>query len=231
MNVCGIFITGTDTGCGKTHVACALIRALRAQGLRVAPYKPVAAGADDHAEVLRNEDALQLMAAAGGDWDYQQVNPYCLPAAISPHLAARQVGITIEQEVIVAGLQALAQQADIVVVEGAGGWLVPLGDILDIETLAIRVGLPVLLVIGLRLGCLNHAALSAQAIQQSKVPVLGWIGSQVDPLMQRVDENRDTLQQQLAMPDWGTVPHGALAVTALDKLAGHLCAGHFPSNA
>jgi dethiobiotin synthetase len=201
----GLFITGTDTDCGKTYIATGLVRALRAQGLRVAPYKPVAAGAGLIDGELRNEDALQLIEAAGGGWDYQQVNPYCLPAAVSPHLAARDADVSIELDVILQGAQRLAAQADVLVVEGAGGWLVPLNNDLLIADLAKALQLPVLLVVGLRLGCLNHAALSAQAIQQSDVPVLGWVGSQVDPHMQCVQENIETLQQQLAMPYWGSV--------------------------
>lgn len=202
------FITGTDTDCGKTHVTCALIRALRAQGLRVAPYKPVAAGAESIDGVLRNEDALKLIAAAGGGWDYQQVNPYCLPDPVSPHLTARDVGVQIDLDIIQQGAESLAAQADCLVVEGAGGWLVPLGHGLAIADIAIALRAPVVLVVGLRLGCLNHARLSAQAIQQSGVPMAGWIGSQVDPEMARLADNLETLRDCLPMPYLGYFPFG-----------------------
>ena len=212
----GFFITGTDTGCGKTYITIGLVRALRAQGLRVAPYKPVAAGAELVDGELRNEDALQLIEAAGGDWNYQQVNPYCLPEPVSPHLAARDVDVSIELDVLLKGAQNLAAQADVLVVEGAGGWLVPLNDDLLIADIAQALNLPVLLVVGLRLGCLNHALLSAQAMQH--LPILGWVGSQVDPMMQRMSENVATLQRQLNIPYLGHAAYGVTAAGIFDKV-------------
>lgn len=197
------FITGTDTDCGKTHVACALVRALRSQGLTVAPYKPVAAGAELIDNQLQNEDAIKLIEAAGASWAYEQVNPYCFPDPVSPHLTARDVGVEVELEVLKQGAEILSQQADCLVVEGAGGWFVPLSDQLDIADLAVALNLPVILVVGLRLGCLNHARLSAQAIQQSGVPIAGWIGTQVDPNMERLQDNLETLKQCLPIPFLG----------------------------
>jgi dethiobiotin synthetase len=217
-----LFITGTDTHCGKTYVACALIRALRAQGVRVAPYKPVAAGAECVNGALRNEDALQLMAAAGGDWPYAAVNPYCLPNPVSPHLAARDAGVDIDPEVILQGAGRLADQADCLIVEGAGGWLVPLANDLDIADIALALKLPVVLVVGLRLGCLNHARLSAQAIEQTGAPVVGWIGSQIETAMPHLGDNLETLRQCLPMPYLGFLPShaqpGDIDVLAADML-------------
>ncbi len=205
----GIFITGTDTGCGKTELACALIRALRAAGLRVAPFKPVAAGATRQQEGWRNADAQRLIAAAGGGWVYDQVNPYCFPEAVSPHIAARQIGVQVELMSLVDAVHTLAAQADWLVVEGAGGWLCPLGEQLTIADLAIAVGLPVLLVVGLRLGCLNHAQLSARAIRQSGVPTLGWMASQIDATMPYRADNLTRLQADLPLDYRGCLAHGA----------------------
>ena len=222
--ISGCFITGTDTDCGKTVVSCALMRQLRAQGKRVAPFKPVAAGAVQQNGAWRNEDAQQLIAAAGKDWRYDQVNPYCFPEPISPHLAAEQVGAAIQLGPIVQAAQRLATQADLLIVEGAGGWLAPLNATQTIADIAVALDLPVLLVVGLRLGCLNHAQLSAQAIQSAAVPVLGWIGAQLDPVMPYLAENVQTLQQRLPLPYYGYIPYGETEqVGYLDKLVEALC--------
>ena len=149
----GYFVTGTDTGVGKTRVAVALVHALRAQGLRVAVMKPVAAGA---APGALNEDVAALMQAANVAADLRDVNPYCFEPAIAPHVAAEQAGVRIDLDVIAAAFTRLAAHADAVVVEGAGGWRVPLNDTEDMADLAARLGLPVVLVVGLRLGCLNQ---------------------------------------------------------------------------
>src|SRR5262245_38371282 len=160
----GYFITGTDTGVGKTLVACALLRAFAARGLRTAGMKPVAAGAEVHGNELRNEDVEQLRAAASVSAPRHLVNPYCLVPPIAPHIAAERAGVTIELDVIAqchAGLSALA---DVVIVEGVGGFCVPLGPAIDTARLAARLALPVVLVVGMRLGCLNHPLLTAEAI-------------------------------------------------------------------
>ncbi|MCG6964895.1 MAG: dethiobiotin synthase [Chromatiaceae bacterium] len=205
----GIFVTGTDTGCGKTHVAQALIRALRARGLRVAGFKPVAAGADWCDGELRNDDALALKREAGHAAAYATINPYCLEAAVAPHLAAAEAGVAIELGVILAAYAQLAARSDVVVVEGAGGWLVPLGPGLDMQGVALALGLPVLLVVGLRLGCLNHALLSERAILAGGGRLLGWIGSQVDPGMARLNGNVATLTERLGAPCLGVIAHPA----------------------
>ena len=204
----GYFITGTDTGSGKTVVACALIRRLRAAGLRVAPFKPVAAGAIWQEGAWRNDDALALLAAAGGDWAYDHINPYCFPDPISPHIAARQVDVVVDMAHIVQTAQTLAAQADVLVVEGAGGWLAPLSETATVADLAQALGFPVLLVVGLRLGCLNHAQLSAQAIQQADVPFAGWMGNQLDPDMPYCVDNMVTLRRCLPGRFQGMLPYG-----------------------
>ncbi|MGB5198810.1 MAG: dethiobiotin synthase [Sedimenticolaceae bacterium] len=209
----GVFVTGTDTGCGKTHVAAALITALRKSGLRVTAFKPVAAGAVYCEGKLRNDDALALRAATGLGLRYGAVNPYCFEAPIAPHLAAAEAGVRIDPTAVVTALDDLEKTGDFVVAEGAGGWRVPLAPGLDIQALALTLRLPVVLVVGLRLGCLNHALLTEQAIRASGAPLLGWIGTQIDPAMQRMRENLQTLLALLHGPCLGILTHpGAAAV-------------------
>lgn len=226
----GLFITGTDTGCGKTAVAVALIRALRARGLRVAGFKPVAAGAVWRDGEWRNDDALALREAAGSALAYVDVNPYCFAEPVSPHIAASAAGTVVDPERLVAALTRLGTTHDLVVAEGAGGWRVPLGPTLDMADLAARLALPVVLVVGLRLGCLNHARLSAEVIRDSGVPFAGWIGSLVDPGMRYPADNLVTLDDLLPAPCLGvlgnsTVPQSErlarpLALDALVAAAG-----------
>jgi len=203
----GVFVTGTDTDCGKTLVALQLIRHLRGRGMRVAGFKPVAAGAEWCDGELQNDDALALRAASGLNVPYPTVNPYCLGPAIAPHIAAAEAGTKIEAGPILAAWAELSSGCDFVVVEGAGGWRVPLGPGIDMQGLALRLGLPVLLVVGLRLGCLNHALLSEQGILASGARLLGWIGSQVDPRMARLNENIATLNAGLSGSCLGVLPH------------------------
>src|SRR5580698_6915263 len=162
----GLFITGTDTGIGKTVVARLIVRSMVASAVRVAVMKPVAAGGIMTEQGLRNEDALGLIADCNVVMPYASVNPYCLSAPVSPHLAARDAGLTIELDHLEQQFATLAAAADCVIVEGAGGWLAPLNDQQFIADLAATLDLPVLLVVGLRLGCLNHALLTAAAIRQ-----------------------------------------------------------------
>lgn len=197
-----IFITGTDTEIGKTHVACGLIRAAVAAGLRVAPFKPVAAGCADTPHGLRNDDAEALIAASGRDWPYATVNPYALRDPIAPHLAAADAGVTVEPARIAACHAELAAEADLVVAEGAGGWAVPLGDDLDFPTLVAAQGWPVVLVVGMRLGCLNHARLSAAAIARA-APLAGWIANVLPPEQPRLSDNLATLSMWLDAPRLG----------------------------
>lgn len=203
----GLFVTGTDTGCGKTRVAATLIGLLRAQGLRVAGFKPVAAGAEMHDGFLQNDDALTLAGASGIDFPYATVNPYCFAPPIAPHLAAAEAGVRIELPVLQAAFAELAGRADIVLTEGAGGWLVPLDAGCDMAALALALRLPVLLVVGMRLGCINHARLSERAILASGAPLIGWVGSQVDPAMDCYEANLATLDDVLDSPCLGVLPH------------------------
>ncbi len=203
----GIFVTGTDTDCGKTEVALALIRGLCARGIRAAGFKPVAAGAAWYDGKLQNADALALLAASAGDFDYSTLNPYCFESPVAPHLAAADAGVAIEPGPIMAARRQLARDSDFLVVEGAGGWRVPLAPGLDMQQLALALGFPVLLVVGLRLGCLNHALLSEQAILTSGANLVGWVGSQVDPAMARLDDNVATLDAGLSVPCLGILPN------------------------
>lgn len=213
----GYFVTGTDTGVGKTRVAVALIQALRARGLRVAGMKPVAAGAEPGA---LNEDVAALRAASNVDAPLEDVNPYAFDAAIAPHLAAAAAGVRIDVERIGAAYARLAARADVVVVEGAGGWSVPLDAETDMADLAMRLGLPVVLVVGLRLGCLNHALLTAEAVLARSVPWAGWVANRIDPTMLMQAENIAALAMRLPGPLLGIHPH--LSSAAADTFPGWL---------
>ena len=202
----GIFVTGTDTDCGKTVVACGLAGALRAAGLRVGVMKPVAAGAEQTPDGLRNPDALDLIAASGCDLPYEIINPLIYVPPIAPHLAAAQAGTIIRFAPLLDAYARIRAASDVVVVEGAGGWRVPLGPDGDIADLAAALGLPVLLVVGLRLGCLNHALLTAESIARSGCRLAGWVGNLLDPRMAAREENVATLRERLPAPCFGIVP-------------------------
>lgn len=204
----GVFVAGTDTGVGKTFVSTGLVAAASRDGRRIAVMKPIAAGADPTPEGLRNDDALALIAAARSTAPYADVNPVCLPLPASPHIAAAEAGVRIEVAPLRAAAQRLATAADWLLVEGAGGWLAPIGGRETMADVARALGLPVLLIVGLRLGCLNHAQLTHAAILAAGLPFAGWIGNQVDPRMARLPENVDWLTQAfgepLAVLPWGT---------------------------
>lgn len=195
-----IFITGTDTGIGKTFVACALIRYFAGRGLVVAGYKPVAAGASVIDDELQNEDAIALWQSGSAQLTYQQVNPVCLPVATSPHLAAEEQGVELNLQALLQQAEKLRANSDLVVAEGAGGWRVPLAQSLDISDVAIGLGWPVLLVVGLRLGCINHARLTLAALHADGVEVCGWIANQVDPDLLFADKVLSTLVDLLDTP-------------------------------
>lgn len=206
----GWFVTGTDTGVGKTRASVALLHALRARHRRCVGMKPVAAGTEPGPDGRReNEDVLALRAAGTIAVAPSLDNPVCLDEPMSPHLAARRAGRTIEIAPLVDAYRALAAQADAVVVEGAGGFLVPLSDTQGGADLAAALGLPVILVVGLRLGCLNHALLTRDAIAQRGLPLAGWIVSRLDPAMPEQAANVDYLRRQLDAPllaDWPWAP-------------------------
>jgi len=208
MKARGVFVTGTDTGIGKTVAACALVHALRARGLRVAPMKPVAAGAEGHDGIQANADTMALIAAAGLAREAAaDVTPVLLREPMAPHIAAQREGLRITAEPIRAAFERLVARADFVVAEGVGGYLVPLADDWDAADLARELGLPVVLVVGMRLGCLNHALLTAQAIAASGMPLAGWIANTLDPLMAVPDENVEALRVRLAAPLLGRLPY------------------------
>ena len=201
-----LFITGTDTGVGKTVAAAALVHRLQRDGLRVAGMKPVASGCERTPRGLRNEDAVALQAASALHPDYDDVNPYALEIATAPQLAARAAGVRIDPDVLRAAHARLAAQADVVVVEGAGGWLAPMDDGLDQGDFARAIEAPVVLVVGLRLGCLSHARLSARAIVADGFPLLGWIGNTIDPDFVERDAYLDLLRGALPAPCLGVLP-------------------------
>lgn len=202
-----LFVTGTDTGVGKTLVAAALLRGFRQRGLRVAGMKPVASGCERTPAGLRNEDALALQAQSSAHWPYATVNPFAYEPPIAPHVAAAEAGVPIDFDTIAACYRQLDADSDLVVVEGAGGWLVPLAGERTIADLAASLGLDVVLVVGLRLGCLNHAFLSAEAIAARGLTLAGWVANTVDPGYERLEANLATLDARLPAPRLGLVPH------------------------
>jgi dethiobiotin synthetase len=200
------FVTGTDTGAGKTLVSCALLHGFAAQGKRVVGMKPVAAGCDDDEQ---HEDVKQLRAASNVLASKGQINPYCFSSAVAPHLAAQFAGVSINLERIATSFSELARQADVVIVEGAGGFLVPLNARQDSADLVAKLELPIILVAGIRLGCLNHALLTAEAIAARGLTLAGWVANVVDGKMAMLDENIAALQQRITVPLLGIVPYQA----------------------
>ncbi|MCI2246987.1 dethiobiotin synthase [Xanthomonas sp. PPL568] len=207
MAVPAFYVTGTDTGIGKTIASTALLHALRARGQRAVGMKPVASGCTREAEGWCNEDALALQEASAPRPRYDDLNPYALPLPLAPELAAADAGVQLELAPIAAAFERLRAQADVVVVEGVGGWAAPLSATLDQADLARALRLPVVLVVGLRLGCLNHARLSAAAIAADGLQCIGWIGNEIDPAMERIDDNMAMLRTRLPMPCWGRLPY------------------------
>ena len=203
------FVTGTDTGIGKTFCSTVLLHALRQRGLKAIGMKPLASGSEWTAEGWRNDDALQLLAASEPQPDYADLNPYALPAPLAPEIAAREAGVQVELEPMRRAFERLRTQAETIVVEGVGGWAAPLAPALDQADLARALGLPVVLVVGLRLGCLNHARLTARAIAADGLELIGWIANDIDPGMARADENFELLRQRLSAPCWGRLPNVA----------------------
>lgn len=202
-----VYVTGTDTGIGKTLASCALLHALRGHGLRVAGMKPVASGCERTDGEWKNADALALQAAGESGIAYPDINPFALEHPLAPELAARDAGVEVALPAILAAHARLAEHADALVIEGVGGWAAPLSASLMQADLVRALRLPVLLVVGLRLGCLNHALLSARAIAADGAHLAGWIASHVDPDMERVDDNLAMLRERLPAPCWGMLPH------------------------
>ena len=206
MSARSVLVTGTDTGIGKTHSSVALLHALRASGLRAVGMKPIASGCDWIDGRWRNEDALALQAASDPRPDYADINPVALPEPTAPTLAAIAAGVTVDIADLYAAHTRLASNADVVMVEGAGGWDAPLADGLEHRDLARHIGGAVVLVVGLKLGCLSHARLTARAIEADGCRLVGWIGNRIDPDFTRADDYVGLLTDALPAPCLGVLP-------------------------
>lgn len=205
----GCFVTGTDTGIGKTLIAAALVHTTRCAGRRAVGMKPIAAGCERRGDTLVNEDIEALLAASTPGFSRDDINVYLFEPPIAPHIAAHEAGVAIDIAVIVERYRRLAARAEAVVVEGAGGWLVPLSREHTFADLATALRLPVVLVVGMRLGCISHALLTAASIRAHGLKLAGWVANRVDPEMARFDENLATLRERLGAPLLGVVPFQA----------------------
>ncbi len=220
------FVTGTDTEVGKTHVTCALLHATRRQGRTTVGMKPIAAGVGDDGH---NEDGTRLLAAGSITPPRDWVNPFLYDPFIAPHIAARMAGRPIEIPVIQQAFERLQALADVVWVEGVGGFRVPLDEGHDTADLARMLALPVVLVVGMRLGCINHALLTAEAIARRELTLAGWVANRIDPAMDCFEANLDTLHARLNAPLLGVVPYGdspeqAASMLGLSVLPGFVAA-------
>jgi len=209
------FITGTDTEVGKTFVTSALLLALRYRGVKAIGMKPVAAGTD---ATGKNDDVEALIAASGVSAPRELINPYLFQPAIAPHIAAAEEGRVIDIALIVDAFNDLREMADTVLVEGVGGFCVPLGPHSDTADLAEALGLPVILVVGMRLGCINHALLSQQAIAARGLKLAGWIANHIDPGMSRFDENLAALEERMNAPLLAVIPAGSTPQKAAELI-------------
>lgn len=215
------FIAGTDTDVGKTTIAAGLLHAAQLAGLSTLGAKPVASGCEVTPKGLRNADALALMAQSSLKLPYERINPYAFEPAIAPHLAAREAGIDLSVQSLLGPMrEILAQQADFTLIEGAGGWRVPLSHHANLSDLAVALKLPVILVVGVRLGCINHALLSAEAIARDGLQLAGWVANIIDPKTSRLEENLASLAERLPAPCLGRVPR--LKPATAEGVAEHL---------
>ncbi|CNB80448.1 dithiobiotin synthetase [Yersinia pseudotuberculosis] len=201
------FITGTDTDVGKTVASCALLQAAAAQGYRTAGYKPVASGSQMTADGLRNSDALALQANSSQRLGYSQVNPFTFLEATSPHIASESEGREIPLTVLSQGLRQLESSADWILIEGAGGWFTPLSPQATFADWVQQEQLPVIMVVGVKLGCINHALLTAQAIQHAGLTLAGWVANDVTPAGRRQAEYQATLARMITAPLLGIIPY------------------------
>ncbi|MNQ85489.1 ATP-dependent dethiobiotin synthetase BioD 1 [compost metagenome] len=215
------FIAGTDTDVGKTTIAAGLLHAAKRNGLVTLGAKPVASGCEVTAKGLRNADALALMDESSIKLTYEEVNPFAFEPAIAPHLAAREAGVRLSVQELLKPMRAiLDKQADFTLIEGAGGWRVPLSDQANLSDLAMALQLPVILVVGVRLGCINHALLTAEAIAQDGLQLAGWVANIIDAKTSRLEENLATLAERLPAPCLGRVPK--LKQVSPEIVASHL---------
>lgn len=199
------FITGTDTGVGKTYISSGLVRHFSSQGKHVAGMKPVASGCElsEHGiwqGQLVNDDVVALYEAGNVKAPLELINPYHFTPAIAPHIAAEKAGVEIDLDVILRSYHTLAEMADVVIVEGAGGFFVPLNDQHTLADLAVKLNLPVILVVGMRLGCINHALLTVEAIKARGLQLAGWVANQIDPDMSMFEENLASLRKRIDAP-------------------------------
>ncbi|MEQ5044620.1 dethiobiotin synthase [Providencia manganoxydans] len=208
------FVTGTDTEVGKTVVSCALLQAAKQLGYRTAGYKPVASGSEQTAQGLRNSDALFLQANSTLPLTYQEVNPIVFEAPTSPHIISEKVGQPIDFSVMTDGLIHLQSKAQWVLVEGAGGWYTPLSAQERYADWVVEQQLPVIMVVGIKLGCINHALLTAQAIKQSGLKLVGWVANEVEPAGDYQAEYLATLHRSLNAPCLGIIPHKNIELLA-----------------
>jgi len=202
----GVFVTGTDTDCGKTLVSVALMEGLQQRDLVVLGMKPVASGCVRTSEGLRNQDALRLQAGGSRERPYELINPYAFEPPIAPHIAAGRIGVEIERKVIATRAEQLAADTDFLVVEGVGGWRVPLGPSLSVSDLPPALDLPVILVSGIRLGCINHSLLTVESIRASGARLIGWVANEIEPHMLARDEILADLSAMIDVPCLGLVP-------------------------
>lgn len=215
------FVTGTDTDVGKTTIAAGLLHAARRAGLSTAAGKPVASGSVITPQGLRNADALALLDQCSLELTYDKVNPIAFEPAIAPHLAALEAGVELSVSALARPMQALLSlNADFTLIEGAGGWRVPLSGQSNLSDLAVDLALPVILVVGVRLGCINHAVLSAEAIARDGLHLAGWVANIIDPGTSRLEENLATLAERLSAPCLGRVPK--LVEASAENVAGYL---------
>ncbi len=211
----GVFVTGTDTGIGKTHVSQALMRYLSQANVCVGAMKPVASGADLVDGELKNADALALLSESSKQVKYELVNPYCFSQPAAPQFAAEAANIDIDFELIKTSYEKIKQTNDFILVEGIGGWRVPLTSEQDVSDLALFLGLPVILVVGIRLGCINHAVLTDAAIRQSGVRYLGWVANRIEPEYENFDETVQAMQRLLSPPLLASCGWNALEIDVL----------------
>ena len=214
------FVTGTDTGVGKTLVTAALLHALAKTGLRVTGMKPIAAGAELIDGALWNEDVAMLAAASNTNLPRELTTPYLLREPAAPHIAAQLEHVSLDMQYLLDCYRQIAQQSDCVIVEGVGGFCVPINDACDTADLAVQLSLDVIIVVGLRLGCINHALLTAEAIQARGLNLVGWVANQIDINMSHQEANLQTLEQKLPAPLIGVVPwmEAVSAEVAADKI-------------
>lgn len=218
MSAAVYFVAGTDTAVGKTRVTAGLLAAGRAAGLKVAGMKPVASGAEIHRDGLVSADALQIAAASGQATPYKKLNPYCLLDAISPHIAANRQDIRIDIGKIGELASQIAGRHELLLIEGAGGWYTPISESESMADVARALGAPVILVVGLRLGCLNHARLTREAIEHGGCTLAGWIANRIDPHLAASAENLATLETLMGAPPLAVLPHAIDAVHDVQHL-------------